>query len=658
MKRLLLALLLSSGSLLVLGQSLPPISADFKIADSIALAKYKKKYKKDVGKLTAYLTQSLDTDIEKARVIYRWITNNLALETEDVEEKEHNSVAFIKAKAGTSYNFAMLFEEMCDSAGLDVVTILGYSKGVTGYELGDDFLTITSAWNAISLDNQWYLIHPSRGTGYLARQDFKTLDYEFKRKFNPDYFLADPVKFSMTDLAALPKWQLLHCPVSMDLFQGNPVKMATFHLEHNDVKKDTCFHYTDSIALDDGQFILDPFAVHEFNPKNIHIQALFSHKASEVFLQPYLPVKSNEELKSSTEGQLEDRKKQSAFLLETLDSTISYYKQYLRLETQQYRDWLSGSKERSAKLKIEHNILAKDNKKEVSTATRLATKLEGQQEKYQESMNGIQKIIDKEISKESLAGIPTNPRENNDTRLGMIEKNRNRIKIGLDSVGAYKSRMLVQEERIKKIFDQINDNLELIINNAKLKKEKLELKSKLERGETGLSHQLLHIYEIKEANVENDSLRKTNIQLSIVANREKVEFNKLFTMAKGKLKFAQNLLKANKKLDHNGAKHDDEYQEVVNTKKELFKLELNYFKMLVDLNAKEIQILNEESQSLAQEAEMHLASIEVETTEFTLISEKKKERLDKLKLDIDKIVAQHAETLKALRKEKIQLDRL
>lgn len=639
-------------------QSLLSDTVDLSMADSIAQTKVKGKIRKDIGALAHYLTDSLATDVEKAWAIYRWMTVNLALYDDQKEQEERDLSFILKKKVGSSVEFAQLFEAMSDTAGLTVTMIFGYSKGVVNYEFGDRFLTITSAWNAIKLDSSWYIIDVARSTGYLRRKTLKKLQYEFKKEFDKSYFMADPTTYSMLNIPAIPRWQFLKCPVSMELFNGNPIKLAKFHINHNEKRHEPCIDFNKQIVEEDkNDFLIDPREAYQFNPDNVHILASAFNHSAYILINDYLPTWDGEKIKVTNTSELEDRKKINGILTEHLDSAVYYYKEYLQKEKNQLLEWERESKERKSKLNIEHKQISRDNDRHVSGANRSVEKIEQDNAKLEDEISEIAKEIEKGIKKESLSDVSSNNRENNSARDEMIKKNQERINVGIDSLKAYKYRMDSIEKVISSNYATINKNIQEILDNTKLKQEKLEIQANMERGETGLSHQMVHIYEIKEANAINDSLRKINIQLNIEINRSKGEFKRLFNMSQGKIKFAQNLSKTNKKLDYDGTKHDNFYKELVDQKVKIHERYIKFLKHLIEMNQIEINALKSESISLNRESEMHQEAIQMEEQEYELLYESRNTRYDEIEKETENIIDQNQEILKELNEESILLER-
>jgi hypothetical protein len=104
--------------------------------------------------------------------------------------------------------------------GLKVVSVRGFAKD-SGYVEGASFNETNHAWNAIWLENRWWLIDATWGAGYLSEKGFV-------KEFNEFFFLAPPDKLIWTHLPEDAKWQLLDMPITLSQFEQRP--RATFQL--------------------------------------------------------------------------------------------------------------------------------------------------------------------------------------------------------------------------------------------------------------------------------------------------------------------------------------------------------------------------------------------------------------------------------------------
>ena len=182
---------------------------NFDKADRIAKSvKSKRLY--ELNKLTYNLTQNLDTEVEKLRAIYVWICNNVAndfnlyllnerkrnrfvkdsikLQNWNSKFKKKLFKKLLKKKRTICTGYAYLLKEMCKIVNIEARMVNGFGRTSTV-----DFTELTMpnhTWNAVKLNNKWYLCDPTWSTGISFPEEGR-----FQFDFNNGYFLADPKLF-------------------------------------------------------------------------------------------------------------------------------------------------------------------------------------------------------------------------------------------------------------------------------------------------------------------------------------------------------------------------------------------------------------------------------------------------------------------------------
>jgi transglutaminase/protease-like cytokinesis protein 3 len=182
-------------------------------------AKSLKYYGNSVRELANLLSQHANTDLEKARLIYTWITHNIA----------YDSAALFALKSGVypdvrvenvlnrrktiCSGYANLYQKIADAMGLKSVIVLGYARGLD-YIVGEN-QQINHAWNAVKIDEKWYLIDTTWGAG-------KVTNNTFNQEFNPLYFATPPDELIYSHFPQQDKWQLLGQPYTRQQFNLLP----------------------------------------------------------------------------------------------------------------------------------------------------------------------------------------------------------------------------------------------------------------------------------------------------------------------------------------------------------------------------------------------------------------------------------------------------
>jgi hypothetical protein len=155
-----------------------------------------------VESLAEYLGKTAKNDREKARAIYRWITEHIAYDVPSFlakERKDNSPEGVLKSHLCVCEGYAKLFQALCEKAGVEAILVGGRAKAT---EFLDDPQMTAHAWNAIKLDGEWHLVDATWGAGGIKNK-------QFVKQFKDYYFLAPPDQFIFTHFPIDSKWQLL-----------------------------------------------------------------------------------------------------------------------------------------------------------------------------------------------------------------------------------------------------------------------------------------------------------------------------------------------------------------------------------------------------------------------------------------------------------------
>ncbi len=170
--------------------------------------------------LAAYLTQPARGDREKARAIYRWITEHISYDLRCFDEPS-DAQATLSRRRAVCAGYAQLFAALAKEAGLEAVVVRGNSKGIN-YEVGRTASAPSNhAWNAVKIDGRWQLVDCCWGAGAFEGSGFV-------RRFTGHYFLTAPDAFADDHFPEEAKWQLLSHPLSRAEYLGRAQRRPPF----------------------------------------------------------------------------------------------------------------------------------------------------------------------------------------------------------------------------------------------------------------------------------------------------------------------------------------------------------------------------------------------------------------------------------------------
>lgn len=208
---------------------------DFTKADNIAKSN-KGRSLKNMPLLAYKLTSNLDTDAEKFRAIYTWVCTNIKgdfKQSEKVRRKrkkfKNDSLAYINwntkykkeafkkllnNKKTMCTGYAYLIKELCFLANIEAKIIDGYGRTTTTNIANLEIAN--HSWNAVKLNNKWYLCDATWSSGYTLPNGYFVSDY------NDGYFLTEPLLFAQNHYPLHKKW-LLNTTLINQSFKASPL---------------------------------------------------------------------------------------------------------------------------------------------------------------------------------------------------------------------------------------------------------------------------------------------------------------------------------------------------------------------------------------------------------------------------------------------------
>jgi len=169
-----------------------------------------------VGELAQLLNQYATTDLEKARLIYSWITHNISYDVEALNNLFNNNIYpdvsthnVLINRSTICSGYANLYQQLAEKMGLKSIVILGYAKG-GNYAVGEDN-EVNHGWNGVKIDGKWYLVDATWGAGIINEN-------QFQPEFNSYYFAIKPDQFIYSHFPENSQWQLLNQPLARNQF--------------------------------------------------------------------------------------------------------------------------------------------------------------------------------------------------------------------------------------------------------------------------------------------------------------------------------------------------------------------------------------------------------------------------------------------------------
>lgn len=178
--------------------------------------------------LVRELTKHCKTELEKARVLFRWVVAKDANKhTVGDIMRPHATDRLLKGVKSGKETYHQLYKKLCSYAGLHCEVVLGYSKGA-GYKPGMrmDGQAFRNSWTVVNIDGSWRLVNCTWAARHVTGHKDKLP--EIYHKYDEFYFLTDPEDHIYQHYPDEPSWQLLEIPLPFSEFVALPVVKSPF----------------------------------------------------------------------------------------------------------------------------------------------------------------------------------------------------------------------------------------------------------------------------------------------------------------------------------------------------------------------------------------------------------------------------------------------
>ncbi|MFP4845054.1 transglutaminase domain-containing protein [Winogradskyella sp. PE311] len=211
---------------------------NFNKADKIA-ASLKGENLSNLPNLSYKLTAELDSEVEQFRSIYKWVCENIAndynlyfqnkrkrdrFKNDSLKFTNWNAIfrkklfrKLLKDQRTICTGYAYLVKELARFANLECEIVQGYGR-VSTTDI-ENLELPNHSWNAIKLNNKWYLCDPTWASGI---PDPESNIFTFN--YNDGFFLANPALFAINHFPIEDKWWLMDDRIpTFENFLASPI---------------------------------------------------------------------------------------------------------------------------------------------------------------------------------------------------------------------------------------------------------------------------------------------------------------------------------------------------------------------------------------------------------------------------------------------------
>lgn len=186
-----------------------------------------------IESLSNYLQREAKSDIEKARAIFVWLTNNIDYDDDSFNsgsDGDNSAEGVLLNKKAVCEGFSNLFLALGQDMGLEIEKVVGYAKGY-GYSPAIKFKETDHAWNIIKIGGNWRIFDATWGQGYGVNINGKL---KSKKEFNEYWFNVDPFESIFNHLPQDSQYSFVQPSLSLSSYEKFPnIDQAYFEMGFN-----------------------------------------------------------------------------------------------------------------------------------------------------------------------------------------------------------------------------------------------------------------------------------------------------------------------------------------------------------------------------------------------------------------------------------------
>ena len=163
------------------------------------------------------------SDESRAAAIFTWMAKNIAYDISAYSSRKSQSISFtyssqaekeqkeraiqerlasqtLTSRKAVCQGYAELYRLLCLACDIECVTVSGFSK-TTPQDIGKKLIRPDHAWNAVKLNQKWYLLDVTWAAGSVNNNVFEP-------EFTPHYFKTPPERFFLNHYPENEEWRL------------------------------------------------------------------------------------------------------------------------------------------------------------------------------------------------------------------------------------------------------------------------------------------------------------------------------------------------------------------------------------------------------------------------------------------------------------------
>ncbi len=158
--------------------------------------------------LANYLTKDITGEKEKFDALFTWVASNIRYDFAAYFAPSGAGMPrikrILKSRKGICLDYAYLMDSLCKLVNITNVTVTGYAKDEL-FDVNDSIYSDNHAWNAVKLDNRWYVYDVTWASG---ETDYKLTRFS---AFIYNLYLKHPPKFRIKRVTSKKIFTINYC---------------------------------------------------------------------------------------------------------------------------------------------------------------------------------------------------------------------------------------------------------------------------------------------------------------------------------------------------------------------------------------------------------------------------------------------------------------
>lgn len=171
--------------------------------------------------LSNYLQAGKKSDLDKARAIFVWLTENIVYDDDSYNsgnDGDNSAEGVLSNKKAVCEGFSNLFLALGQRMGLEIEKVVGYAKGYS-YSSGMKFKETNHAWNIIKIDGNWRIFDATWGQGNGINVNGRL---QSKKEFDDYWFNVDPFEAIFNHFPQDSKHSFIQPSLSLSSYEKFP----------------------------------------------------------------------------------------------------------------------------------------------------------------------------------------------------------------------------------------------------------------------------------------------------------------------------------------------------------------------------------------------------------------------------------------------------